>query len=73
MDLSIREISELTARIVGFTGTVEWDTTKKDGTRRKLLDVSRLRSLGWSPHISLEDGLSQTVDWYVAHRGSVRQ
>lgn len=73
VDRSIREISELVARTVGFSGTVEWDTTKKDGTPRKLLDVSRLRSLGWAPHITLEDGLRETVDWYAAHRDSVRQ
>jgi GDP-L-fucose synthase len=73
VDLSIRKISELVARTVGFTGAVEWDPTKKDGTPRKLLDVSRLRSLGWAPRISLEDGLRQTVDWYTAHRETVRQ
>ena len=72
-DLSILAISELVAKVVGFTGTIEWDTTKKDGTPRKLLDVSRLRSLGWTPHISLEDGLAQTVNWYLAHRETVRQ
>jgi GDP-L-fucose synthase len=71
-DLSIREISELVASVVGFAGTVEWDSTKKDGTPRKLLDVTRLRSLGWAPRISLEDGLRQTVDWYLANRGTVR-
>ena len=73
VDRSIQEISELVARTVGFTGAVEWDTAKKDGTPRKLLDVSRLRSLGWAPRISLEDGLRQTVDWYAAHRETVRQ
>ena len=73
VDRPIREISELVARTVGFTGTVEWDTTKKDGTPRKLLDVSRLRSLGWAPRVSLEDGLRQTVDWYTAHRETARQ
>jgi GDP-L-fucose synthase len=73
MDQSIREISELVARTVGFDGAVEWDNTKKDGTPRKLLDVGRLRALGWAPRISLEDGLRQTVDWYAAHRETVRQ
>jgi len=73
MDQSIREISALVASTVGFEGAVEWDTTKKDGTPRKLLDVTRLRSLGWAPRISLKDGLRQTVDWYAAHRETVRQ
>jgi GDP-L-fucose synthase len=72
-DLSILAISELVAKVVGFTGTIEWDTTKKDGTPRKLLDVSRLRSLGWTPRISLEDGLAQTVNWYLSHRETVHQ
>jgi len=72
-DLSIRAIAELVAHVVGFTGTIEWDPTKKDGTPRKLLDVSRLRSLGWAPRISLEDGLAQTVEWYLAHRETVHQ
>jgi GDP-L-fucose synthase len=72
VDQSIREISLLVARTVGFTGAIQWDTTKKDGTPRKLLDVSRLRALGWVPHLSLEDGLRQTVDWYAAHRETVR-
>jgi GDP-L-fucose synthase len=72
LDQSIREISLLVARTVGFTGAIHWDTTKKDGTPRKLLDVSRLRALGWAPHLSLEDGLRQTVDWYAAHRETVR-
>jgi GDP-L-fucose synthase len=73
VDRPIREISELVARTVGFTGAVEWDPTKKDGTPRKLLDVSRLGTLGWASRISLEDGLRQTVDWYVSHRETVRQ
>lgn len=72
-DLSIRAISELVAKVVGFSGAIEWDTTKKDGTPRKLLDVSRLRSLGWAPRISLEDGLAQTVSWYLSHRETLHQ
>lgn len=73
VDRSIREISELVAGLVGFSGAVDWDNSKKDGTPRKLLDVSRLRALGWAPQISLEDGLRQTVDWYRAHSETVRQ
>ena len=61
------------ANVVGFAGAIEWDSTKKDGIPRKLLDVSRLRSLGWAPRISLEDGLAQTVNWYLAHRETLHQ
>jgi GDP-L-fucose synthase len=73
VDLSIREIAEMVARAVGYTGAVEWDTSKKDGTPRKLLDVSRLRGLGWEPGIPLEEGLAQTVAWYREHRDAVRR
>jgi GDP-L-fucose synthase len=73
VDRSIREIATLVAQTVGYEGTIEWDTSKKDGTPRKVLDVTRLRSLGWEPKISLEDGLRSTVDWYLANRDSARR
>lgn len=73
VDLPIQAIAEMVARTVGYTGEIAWDTTRKDGTPRKLLDVSRLRALGWAPRISLEDGLRQTVDWYLAHRETARR
>jgi len=73
VDRSIREIAAIVAQTVGYEGTIEWDTSKKDGTPRKVLDVTRLRSLGWEPKISLEDGLRSTVDWYLAHRDSARR
>ncbi len=71
-DQSIREIAELVARVVGYEGEIEWDTSKPDGMPRKLLDVSRLKALGWSPTVSLEDGLRDTVDWYHEHRAEIR-
>ena len=71
-DQSIREIAELVAKVVGYDGEIEWDTSKPDGTPRKLLDVSRLKALGWSPTISLEDGLRDTVKWFHEHRGEIR-
>ncbi len=64
-DLTIREMAALVARVVGYEGEVRWDTTKPDGTPRKLLEVSRLRGLGWSPRISLEDGVRSTYEWYL--------
>jgi GDP-L-fucose synthase len=63
-DLTIREIAETVADVVGYTGVTEWDTTKPDGTPRKLLDVSRLAALGWKPTIGLREGLERTVAWY---------
>ena len=61
VDLSIRDLSEAVAQATGFNGTIDWDTTKPDGTPKKQLDVSRLASLGWQARISLADGLSRTV------------
>jgi GDP-L-fucose synthase len=63
-DITIKELAETIARIVGFGGKISWDPSKPDGTPRKLLDVSRLRALGWSPQISLEDGVKSTYKWY---------
>ncbi len=63
-DISIRELAELIADIVGYDGGFTYDTSMPDGTPRKLLDVTRLRQLGWQPSISLRDGIRQTYDWY---------
>ena len=62
-DSSIRELAEIVAKVVGFEGNLRFDTSKPDGTPQKLLDVSRLKSLGWSPRISLKDGIKQTYEW----------
>ena len=64
-DLSIKEISQLVADAVGYTGAIEWDFTKPDGTPRKLLDVSRLKSLGWTPSVPLDKGVRRTVRWFL--------
>ncbi len=69
-DISIRELAELICDVVGFDGELAWDTTKPNGTPRKLLDVTRLRDLGWQATITLRDGIAQTYDWFlknVAH------
>ena len=63
-DLTIKELAELVAELAGFNGELAWDTTKPDGTPRKVLDVSKAKSLGWSPKISLRDGIASTIDWY---------
>ena len=72
-DVTIREIAETIAKIVGFTGETVWDTSKPDGTPQKLLDVSKLADAGWTAQIGLEDGLRSTIAWYREHAGSVRQ
>jgi GDP-L-fucose synthase len=64
-DVSIRELAKLVCEVVGYRGNVEWDTSKPDGTPRKLLDVSKLRQLGWKPRISLKEGITQTYEWFL--------
>ena len=64
-DISIRELAELVCQVVGFDGELSWDKTKPDGTPRKLLDVSKLRGLGWTPTIPLRDGIAQAYDWFL--------
>ena len=66
-DSSIRELAELVCEVVGFDGELAWDTTKPDGTPRKLLDVSKIRALGWKPAIPLRDGIKRTYNWFVAN------
>lgn len=67
-DVSIGELAGLVATATGFGGTLRHDTTKPDGTPRKLLDVSRLATLGWKARIGLDDGVRSTVEWYREHR-----
>jgi len=64
-DISIRELAQLICDIVGFEGQLAWDTTKPDGTPRKLLDITKLQNFGWRPTISLRDGIAQTYDWFL--------
>lgn len=64
-DISIKELAEIISRVVGFSGEINWDTSKPDGTPRKLLDVSKINNLGWSSKISLDQGLISTYDWFL--------
>ena len=63
-ELTIRQLSELVVKAVGFEGTVEFDATKPDGTMRKLIDVSKLHSLGWTHKVEIEDGVQKLFNWY---------
>ncbi|MEI6029259.1 MAG: GDP-L-fucose synthase [Betaproteobacteria bacterium] len=72
VDCTIRELAETIARVTGFTGQLVWDSTKPDGTPRKLMDVSRLAALGWQAGISLEQGLRDAYQWFLAHQDSFR-
>jgi len=74
-DLSIKELAQKVADAAGFTGDIEWDATKPDGTPRKVLDVSRIKALGWKPTITLDEGIASTIAWYkeANARGEVRK
>lgn len=63
-EISIRSLARQVASLAGFRGEIFWDVSKPDGTPRKVLDSSRMRSLGWKPEITLEDGIASTIAWY---------
>ncbi len=67
-DVTIRALAETICEVVGFAGALTFDTTKPDGTPRKLMDSSRLRALGWRPAIALREGIRSTYEWYLAQR-----
>jgi len=64
-EVTIKELAELMKEVVGFEGDLVWDSTKPDGTPRKLMDSSKLANLGWTPKVSLKDGLADTYKWYL--------
>ena len=63
-DVTIADLADLIAKIVGYTGRIEFDPSKPDGTPRKLLDVSRINALGFKPRVNLADGIATVYDWY---------
>jgi len=73
VDCSIRELVETVSKVVGFKGNIVFDTTKPDGSPRKLMDVSRLKSLGWEYTISLEEGLADTYKWFLDNQEILRK
>lgn len=72
VDCTIRELAEILAEVTGFKGKLVFDTSKPDGTPRKLMDVSRLKSLGWQHQIKLEQGLADTYQWFLQNQNSYR-
>lgn len=71
-DVTIREVAAVVAEATGYEGTIQWDTSKPDGTPQKLLDVSKLARAGWTSSIDLRDGIKSTVDWYRSNVNDVR-
>lgn len=72
VDCTIRELVETVAKVTGFKGKITWDSTKPDGAPRKLMNVSRLHSLGWKHTYNLEDGLQNAFDWFIANQDNFR-
>jgi GDP-L-fucose synthase len=73
MDVSIRELAEMVSEAVGFPGRLAFDTSKPDGTPRKLLDVGRLNAMGWRPRIGLREGLESTYQWFLRNESTIRR
>ena len=66
-DYTIKELVAMVAEITGYTGEIIWDTSKPDGTPKRLLDSSRIFNMGWKPKIPLKEGLTKTIEWYELH------
>ncbi len=66
-DLSIKELASKVSKFSSFTGQTKWDSSKPDGTPRKVLDVSRLKALGWQPKVSLDNGIKETIQYFEAN------
>lgn len=64
-DVTIKQLAETIREVIGFPGDIEWDTTKPNGTPRKVLNIDKIKSLGWEPKISLTEGIKNTIDWYL--------
>ncbi len=73
LDGTIKELAILIAKSAGYTGGIEWDSSKPDGTLRKVLDVSKMKNLGWAPAISLEAGIASTVEWYRLNKSEIKK
>jgi GDP-L-fucose synthase len=71
-DVTIRELAQLMKEVVGYDGDIRFDTSKPDGTPRKVLDVSKMKSLGWSPQVSLREGLGMAYRWAIDNRAFER-
>jgi GDP-L-fucose synthase len=72
-DVTIRELAETICDVLGFDGSLEFDASKPDGTPRKLLDISKIKSLGWSPKIPLREGIADAYLWFVENQSTARQ
>jgi GDP-L-fucose synthase len=65
VDVTIKELANTISSVVEFAGDIEWDTTKPNGTPRKVLNVDKIKALGWNPKINLREGIEKTYEWYL--------
>ncbi len=72
VDMNILELAQLIAKESKFEGEIAWDSSKPDGTPRKVLDISRIKALGWKPSIEISEGIRETITWYRENRSKVR-
>jgi GDP-L-fucose synthase len=72
-DLTIKELAELIQRIVGHSGEIKWDSSKPDGTPRKLMDVSKMEAAGWKAKVGLEEGIRKTYEWFLENQDTFKQ
>jgi len=68
IDLTVAELAEKIAKITGFSGSINWDVTREDGTPQKVLDIQKITNLGWKPTINLDQGIKLTVEWYLENK-----
>ena len=73
VDLTIKELAETIQRITGHQGTIQWDSSKPDGTPRKLMDVSKMHELGWKHKVNLENGIKKTYNWFLENEGRYKE
>lgn len=64
-DVTIKELAETVAKVIGYEGEIIWDSSKPDGTPRKMMDSSKMRELGWTPKVHLEEGIKLSYEWYL--------
>ena len=71
-DVTIKQLAETIQKVVGHTGTINWDATKPNGTPRKLLDVTKLNNMGWKHKIDLQEGIERTYEWFLENFKSTK-
>lgn len=72
-DLTIKQLAQTIQKIVGHEGEIEWDSTKPDGTPRKLMDISKMHQLGWKHQVELEEGIKKTYEWFLENEGKYKE